>query len=181
MDQENTEKTEPCIEMTERHDARDFWTLNGSRTFGIFPGGILDKAPNDTPIYLQRGNRATGATHIQHTHGAWLKKLAMSVPEVVWRKCQQPGQIFNTEEANKLKVLIYLAPSALLVARYVNADKPFFTVVTVYFHEGALDGIRLGRFPGRKQPEERPIFALEEAKKIEVIYKKRRSILKGET
>jgi hypothetical protein len=70
---------------------------------------------------------------------------AASVPELVWRKCRQSGVLYSTEDAKKGKIWMPIQPSALMILSYVPREK-CWTVVSLYFHEGSLDGEQIGRY-----------------------------------
>ncbi|MFM9970587.1 MAG: hypothetical protein ACKVQK_19525 [Burkholderiales bacterium] len=164
------------VESEAKAHPRDFWTANGSREFGTFPGGVLVAAPKPTPICLQHGNRTHGALHIELDHSHWLKRIQMTVAQAVWVKCHQTGLVYCTEQEDKLKVSITFSPSALLVLRYIEDENPYFRVVTLYYHEGKLDGSPVGRFNGERHEGETPVFELQTRSAPKVIVKKRRHV-----
>ena len=129
---------------------------------GIFPVGALAFLAEDTPICLQRGNAEWGSTHIENRHGHWLKKNNVSAAEMVWLKCQHTGTIYTTERHDKYKINLILHPAALMVLRFIPGHSPYLRVLTIYNHQGTLDGQSLGRFIGRRWTGAgaKPTFAL---------------------
>lgn len=123
----------------------DFWLVNGQPDFGVIQGGVPGITDQDAPIRLQRGDASFGAHHIQTKHRRWVMTQQTSVPALVWKKCRQSGSIYSTEEIDKGKIWMPLSPAALLVLRYLPTLN-FWSVVTLYFHEGRLDGDRLCRY-----------------------------------
>ncbi len=129
----------------------DLWLVNGSPDFAIFPGGIIPGFTVDVPIRLKVGNLAYGGKHIQHRHAVWCKKQGFdSVPALVYHKLSHAGEVYSTESAGKLKIMMRLNPSALLVIEHITHPEPHFSITTLYHHQSALDGTRLGRYPGRR-------------------------------
>lgn len=163
-----------------------FWTVNGSTAFGVMPGGEIGSA-TDLEIRLQRGTPTWGWRHIDQKRRKWALEKSnrhpFPVPWVVWKKCQQPGAIWTTEEAGKIKLAMQLAPNALMVLRLHDDDIPFLTVVSIYTHDGSLDGERIGRYPGTRWAGGNPTFYLPEANPLPaktetpvVSYKARRNL-----
>jgi len=162
------------IEAEEHAD--DQWLVDGQPSFGVIPGGILEAAPNDTPIFLYRGDATYGALHIRSGHGHWVNRQGLSVPELVWRKCQQTGSMYSTDQRHKLNIALTLSPSALMVLRYIQA-KGHFSVVTLYFRERDLDGEFLGRYQPIKWTSSPPTFSLKPYQRPEIIFKKKRTLI----
>ena len=83
-----------------------FWTVNGSPDFAWMPSGRVPvtRCSRPVPIRLQVGTREWGAQHIALRHGSWLAQHGVSAAEMVHLKLSQPGSIYATEEASKLKV-----------------------------------------------------------------------------
>ena len=123
----------------------EFWLINDSPDFGLIKGGVFGITRLDAPIRLQRGDGWFGEAHIQLKHSIWIKKNGLFIPELVWNKCRQPGIIYSTEELHKGKIMLPLSPSSLMVLRYIPKGN-FWTVVTLYPHEGVIDGLELGRY-----------------------------------
>ena len=143
----------------------DFWMANGSPNFGVIVGGVQGITDEDAPICLQRGDLTFGAHHIDTKHGHWVKSLKSTAPELVWRKCRHSGSIYSTEEAEKGKIWMPISPAALLVLRYVP-NKNFWTVVSLYFHEGKLDGEKIGHYSdSMAAPAAAPEFSIKELPK----------------
>lgn len=140
-------------------NAHDHWTIDGDIAFGMTPGGSTPITARDAPICLHRGDKEWGETHINARHGHWLARLGMSAPALVWQKCQQSGTIYGAETPSKLTISMQIAPSALMVLRFVR-QKGFFTVVTLYNRNRAVDGARLGCYVGVKAANANPVFAL---------------------
>lgn len=140
----------------------DHWMVDGSPDFGIVPiavGGLTD---GPAPIRLQRGDVTFGAHHIEQKHGHWVKANAASVPELVWRKCRQSGVLSSTEDVKKGKIWLPIHPSSLMILSYVPG-KRFWTVVSLYFHEGPLDGQQIGRYTDTmKVRATAPVFSIRE-------------------
>lgn len=130
----------------------DLWLVNGSPDFSIFPGGIVDGIDSDIPIHLKVGNLSYGEKHIHHRHANWVKKQNFnSVAELVHFKLSQPGEIYCAGAENKIKIIIRLKPPALMIMEISpRRATPHFSVTTLYHHQGVLDGIKLGRYPGRR-------------------------------
>ena len=137
---------------TEGSKKDDLWLVDGSPNFAIFPGGIIESISSDAPILLKVGNQAFGETHIRTKHAQWLAKHQRTVAEMVHFKLGQPGQIYCTENGSKFKINLGIAPSALLVLNFLSHEQigPHFSVTTLYYHQQRLDGMPLGRYPGRR-------------------------------
>lgn len=118
---------------------------DGSPDFGRIPIAVPGISDAPAAIRLQRGDITFGAHHIDQKHGHWVKANAASVPELVWRKCRQSGVLYSTEDVKKGKIWMPIQPSALMILSYVPSEK-FWTVVSLYFHEGSLDGQQIGRY-----------------------------------
>ncbi|MEQ1556627.1 MAG: hypothetical protein ABL915_07495 [Gallionella sp.] len=130
----------------------DLWLVNGSPEFAIFPAGLVDGVESETPIYLKVGNLSYGETHIRSKHFHWVKKQNFqSVAELVYFKLEQPGLVYCTETDSKLKIMMRLNPSAMLVLQLYHHPHLHFSVTTIYQHQSALDGEKLGRYPGRRK------------------------------
>lgn len=155
-----------------RESPNDPWTVNGSPDIGTFPAGILPHVTANTPIRLQRGNAEWGSQHIEAKHGHWLKKFKLSAGQMVWTKCQQAGTVYTTEADQKYKVSLRIYPSALLLLRYMDEKSPWFRVVTIYLHTGALDGQQVGKFQGIKWAGEAPTILAPQAREISVRVKR---------
>ncbi|HEX8963857.1 MAG TPA: hypothetical protein VF801_12710 [Rhodocyclaceae bacterium] len=131
--------------------ARHLWLVDNSPHFSHFPGGIIDGLNDPLPIWLYVGTAAYGEVHIRK-HAHWVSKAKKTIPEFVYEKLGQPGLIFNTEKEKKFKVSLRLTPSALLVLEYFDRVTPHFSVTSLYMHPATLDGMKLGRYPGRPKP-----------------------------
>lgn len=144
----------------------DFWMADGSADFGVIVGGVKGITDLDAPIRLQRGDLTFGAIHIETKHGHWVKtQLKTTAPALVWQKCRQSGSIYSTEEAEKGKVWMPLSPAALMLLGYVP-NKNFWTVVSLYFHEGKLDGEKIGHYSdSMAAPAAAPEFSIKELPK----------------
>ncbi|HTQ35438.1 MAG TPA: hypothetical protein VMH77_00225 [Steroidobacteraceae bacterium] len=123
----------------------NFWLANGSPDFGLISGGVTGITDQTFPIRLQRGDLTFGATHIEQKHANWVRLQGLAAPELVWRKCCQPGLIYTSEEPEKGKIWMPISPAALMLLRFRPREQ-FWTVVTLYFHEGALDGELVGKY-----------------------------------
>lgn len=129
----------------------DLWLVDNSPVFAIFPGGIVGGVDSAIPIYLKVGNPSFGETHIKNKHYRWIvQQKFKSVAELVYCKLSQPGYIYCTEVESKLKIMMNLKPSALLVMELLVQPDVHFSVITIYHHQGALDGQVIGRYPGRR-------------------------------
>lgn len=131
----------------EKHN--DLWLVNGSPIFSVFPGGIVEGVNSDIPIQLKVGNLSYGEKHIYHRHANWVKKQNFnSVAEFVYFKLAQPGEIYCTEADKKIKIMMRLKPSAIMVMELSHRHEAHFSVTTLYYHQNTLDGTKLGRYPG---------------------------------
>lgn len=127
----------------------DLWLVDGSPNFSIFPAGIVPELTTDTPIRLKVGNPSFGATHIQK-HARWYRQNGFkSAPELVFFKLSQPGMVYCTEKESKIKIMMRLKPSALLVLDFFDKGDPHLSVTTIYYNNSTLDGELIGRYPGR--------------------------------
>lgn len=130
----------------------DLWHADGSPNFSVMPANISRAIGSDTsiPIWLKVGTPAFGEKHILNRHGHWVNRHNMTVPELVYFKLCQPGNVYCTEKNSKIKVSLTITPSALLVLDLItHTDQPHFSVTTLYHHQGSLDGDRIGRYKGR--------------------------------
>jgi hypothetical protein len=137
----------------------DFWLVNGQTNFAVIPPNII---PADNiegfdsscavPIRLQNGKKPSfGYEHILFKHGNWAKKLASSIPELIYIKLGQSGDIYLTEHKKKVKILLRVSPSALMVLNYIE-NGHFFSVITLYDQRNSqLDGDKIGRYLGNYQ------------------------------
>ena len=149
---------------------------DGSPDFGLISGGVKGITDQDAPIRLQRGDTYFGAVHIEEKHGHWVKSTKLSVPQLVWTKCRQAGSIYSTEQTSKGKIWMPLAPAALMVLQYV-VGKNFWSVISLYFHEGSLDGDVIGRYTDAMPPPtaDMPEFTIQGLpKEPQIIVKKKR-------
>lgn len=129
----------------------DLWLVNGSPEFSVFPGGIVDGIDSNIPIHLKVGNLSYGEKHIHHRHATWVKKQNFnSVAELVHFKLAQPGEIYCAEKDSKIKIMMRLKPLAIMVMELSPRHALHFSVTTLYYHQSTLDGVRLGRYPGRR-------------------------------
>jgi hypothetical protein len=129
----------------------DLWLINDSPVFAIFPANTIPTIEVDIPIWLKVGNMVFGEKHIRKNHGHWVNKQKKTVPELVHFKLGQSGSVYCTESDSKLKVNLSLSPSALLILELINSHtEQHFSVTSLYFHSGGLDGISLGRYRGRR-------------------------------
>lgn len=131
-----------------------------SPDFGVIPTGVKGITEQSAPIRLQRGDMTFGAHHIESKHGHWVRKHAANAQELVWKKCRQSGLIYSTEAIEKGKIWMPIQPSALMVLAYVEAEN-FWTVISLYFHEGPLDGEEIGRYKDMMDnPPAMPVFSI---------------------
>lgn len=135
------------------HSQDDKWLVDGSPVFGTFPSGLLSNVPDATPIWLKVGTAAYGTVHILKRHGVWVAKHKKPVAQLVWEKLGQPGKIHLSEEKGKLKINLHVTPSALLILQLQDKEQPVhFSVTSLYYKEGTVDGDPLGKYPGRPSP-----------------------------
>lgn len=128
----------------------DLWLVDNSPDFAIFPANTIPSIKEDTPVWLKVGNQQFGETHIRIRHSHWLKKLGdKTVPELVFLKLRQSGNIYCTDKGSSFKINLSIAPSSLLVLEYLdNHETPHLSVTTLYYHAGSLDGSHIGRYRG---------------------------------
>jgi len=129
--------------------ARDRWLVDGSPDFSVLPAGAVPRIDVDVPIWLYVGTAAYGETHIRGRHWRWVEQTRMEIPQLVYQKLGQPGQIWCTEEQRKLKINLRLNPASLLVMTLFDGGTPHFSVTTLYPHQSKLDGEHIGRYGGR--------------------------------
>jgi len=125
----------------------DFWLIDGNTDFAVIPANIIPGIDEATPIRLQNGHAAYGANHIIKRHGHWVTKNEPSgcIATITHRKLSQVGTLYSTEEKGKTSIAMKMTPQAFMVLRH---EKTFFTVVTLYFKQGAIDGSKIGRYLG---------------------------------
>ena len=114
----------------------------------MFPGGLLDFVPAPIPIRLQRGNRSWGCEHIAAKHAPWLSLHKVDAPAMVFKKLQGTGRIYTSEEDDKLKIALRIAPSAVVILRFIKSEAAYFRVVTCYALQRIVDGTEVGRYQG---------------------------------
>lgn len=132
-------------------DENDLWLVDGQQEFATFPANVIECVPEPLPIFLKVGNSLFGAKHISLRHGHWVKRHCNSVQELVYLKLGQSGSIFSSEQDSKLKICLRLNPDALLVLNlFDRVEVPHFSVTSIYAMPSTLDGMRLGKFPGRQ-------------------------------
>lgn len=126
----------------------DFWLLDGKPDFAVIPGGFLNGISYDVPIRLQNGNHGFGLEHIQRKHSHWVNRNEPSgcIPTLLHRKLSQTGKMYLTDRHNYL-VAMRMAPEALIVLKPI-LNQGFFTVVTMYFRQGPIEGHEVGRYLG---------------------------------
>ena len=71
-----------------------------------------------------------------------------NVCELLHEKLGQPGHFFSSEESSKVKLVMRLAPDALLILRHVENKTlgDFLTVTTMYQVPRHIDGAGIGRY-----------------------------------
>lgn len=130
-------------------DTYDPVLVNGVQAFGMIPGGYIEGLDEAMPIHLYRGNLSFGHRHIEHRHGRWVASKKMSVAELVWRKCRQPGNIYlapaDKSNDTKLSILLPVTPGGLLVLTHVP-KLACWSVTSLYYKEGTVSGTELGRY-----------------------------------
>lgn len=133
------------------HQENDFWLVDGQQEFAKFPANVIEGITDPLPIFLKVGNSKFGAKHIAERHAHWVKRHASSVQELVYLKLGQPGAIYSSEQDSKLKICLRLNPDSLLVLNlFDRVEMPHFSVTSIYAMPSAIDGMRLGKFPGRQ-------------------------------
>lgn len=153
----------------------DFWMANDAPDFGIFPLAVSGIADEPAPIRLQRGNIAFGAMHIDQRHRNWVLLHANSVAELVWKKCRQPGHIYAGDDLEQGKIWLPIHPNGLMILKFVTGQN-FWTVVTLYFREGELDGNVIGGYQDTLlNPPTTPTFAIRPISAPIISYKRRRT------
>lgn len=123
-----------------------FWERKGNIDLSIIPKGTIREVDIDLPIRLQVGNPSFGYQHIEKKHSRHFGDL--STHEFIYNKLGQSGTIYTTEEESKLKILLRVSPSSLLVLRMVDHNSLgwFLTIVSIYPKEGRVDGKEIGRY-----------------------------------
>jgi hypothetical protein len=144
-------------------DPKNFWSINSIPYLGFLPGNQIAWLPKPIPICLFEGwqdpgspQKGWGEIHISHRHKPWLLQMRarcrnpnITVAEVIWRKLQQAGSLYETETDNKFKLSLTVSPSTLLVMNYVETER-IFSVTTIYAHPRQLDGRMICRYVGAK-------------------------------
>ena len=132
---------------TERHNPYDFWLVDDERDWAVIPSGTIAGFNVDIPICLQAGTSKWGKSHIEKRHGYWLKQRKKTVCELLDTKLSQPGAFYSSEEGSKIKLVMRVAPDALIVLRLIEKrDEEFFTVTTMYQVPREIDGSEIGRY-----------------------------------
>ncbi|HPE60586.1 MAG TPA: hypothetical protein PLB10_09630 [Thiolinea sp.] len=126
----------------------DFWMVNKQRYWAVIPPETIHGFSSELPICLQSGTASWGKKHIEHRHKHWLEKQQKTVCELLYEKLGQPGSFFSSEEANKVKLVMRLAPDSLLILRHVENRTygDFLTVTTMYQVPRHIDGTGIGRY-----------------------------------
>jgi len=136
-------------------DRDDWWCVDGSPNFTILPASIIQTLSINAPVWLKVGTPDYGVNHILARHSNWVNEHKMSVPELVYLKLGQSGDIYCTERNSKLKLSLAIHPQALVVLDLIkNCDTTHFSVTTIYGHNRGLDGDRIGRYPGRDRAQQ---------------------------
>lgn len=132
---------------TERHNLYDFWLVDAKKDWAIIPSGTIRGLNTDMPIRLQAGTFKWGKSHIEKKHGYWLKQQGKSVCELLHAKLGQPGAFYSSEEDDKVKLVMRVAPDALIILRQIETRyEEFFTVTTMYQVPRHIDGSEVGRY-----------------------------------
>lgn len=144
---------QPVLEKNENiHEKFLFWKIDDSIDLAIIPKNTIEGVLYDTPIRLQngyaKGKNGFGYQHILRNHGHEFNRLKppMDVFEFLVKKLGQGGSFHY--QTNKRKGL-YLAmkPSGLIILEYVAKGKnSFFTIITAYSPDQAIDGKSIGRY-----------------------------------
>ena len=79
--------------LTSAKNPYGFWTVNGLRTFGIVPEGIVPFISGPIPICLQQGNPAFGYEHFLKRKEQLTALYKMDVPDLIFNKLLEPGKI----------------------------------------------------------------------------------------
>lgn len=128
----------------------DLWLVNNEPNFSFIPANTIPDICHDCPVWLKVGNHIYGETHIKQKHFHWVSLHKMTVPELVYHKLGQHGQMYCSEVNSKIKISLSLHPSALIIMNYMEkADTPHLSVTTIYSHQGHLDGSKIARYKGR--------------------------------
>ena len=127
--------------------AHDFILVDDKIDWALIPAGTFEGFDVDLPIRLQVGNPAFGKQHIIKRHSRWLDKHQKSVEEMLFEKLGSSGQVWTTEEDDKIKIMMSVAPDAVLVLKLIHTKTDsFFSVTTIYHKRGSVDGSRIGRY-----------------------------------
>lgn len=128
------------------------WLINGQRDFALIPAGVMRGFDVDLPVRLQNGNPYSfGYTHIEKRM-KWVKSISEGIPELIYAKLGQSGQVWSTELESKIKIVMQLAPEAMLVLteqdRTRQGGDRYLSVTTIYNPRGSahLDGELIGRY-----------------------------------
>ena len=126
----------------------DFWMVNGQTHWARLPPNTIQGFSCELPICLQTGTASWGKTHIERKHKHWLETQSKNACELLYEKLGQPGHFFSSEESSKVKLVMRLAPDALLILRHVENKTlgDFLTVTTMYQVPRHIDGSGIGRY-----------------------------------
>ena len=145
-------------------DESDFWHLDGSATFSIFPANTVPMFNRDLPIRLHVGNLTYGQVH---TEKHWNFKTAgnRTVPQLIHFKLGQSGNVYATEKEKKVKITMGITPGGLMVMeyRYQKIEErldEYLSVITFYGPQRKVDGTIIGRYQGRPRPVLIPVVAV---------------------
>lgn len=131
------------------------WLVDSSPDFSVIKAGAIKTIAVDTPIWLKVGNKSYGSVHIAERHGHWIKQhstiqeIDVAVAELVYKKLGQTGNMFSSYNQGRIQINLSITPEAFVVLDYLDHIVPHFSVTTMYYRNGRIDGDRLGRYLGR--------------------------------
>lgn len=129
-----------------------FWEINGSIDLAIVPKNTIEGMRYDTPIRLQngyaKGRKGFGYLHILKNHGHEFNRLKppLDVFGFLVKKLGQGGS-FHYQTDKRKGLYLAMLPSGLIVLEHVaNGKDSFFTIITAYTTNRAIDGKSIGRY-----------------------------------
>lgn len=127
-----------------------FWTVNGSKEFGLMPP-IMDFP--SLPICLHVGTPDFGEVHLKKHATKWPRYMAEWPPaKILYSKLESSGLVFVTENSSKFKVALHLKPAALLVVEYrflrhQGSIEKYWSVISLHPRDlSRLDGDQIGPY-----------------------------------
>ncbi|MGM7935658.1 hypothetical protein [Yersinia enterocolitica] len=127
----------------------DYWLIDGGKNFSVIPANTIPGIVTDMPIRLQVGDGRFGSTHITARHGKWMQKYQSDgcVATFVHKRLSTSGRIVLLDEENKIGLALTLTPNSSIILRNIG---DFFSVITIYYRQNALEGDLVGRYTGYK-------------------------------